>query len=76
MVVQKVNIRETRGIIHFGNATISGINVEFAYDYKADKFTGIAYDIYAASGIFEEGGRDTPQEYIVGRAISKYLKSL
>ena len=74
MEVQKIQINETRGIIQFGTAIISGINVEFAYDPKADKFTAIAYDEYKASGIFDEGGRGVSQEYLVGRKISKALR--
>ena len=74
MEVQKIIINETRGIIQFGTALISGVNVEFCYNPKLDKFTAIAYDIYKASGIFDEGGRDVPQEYLVGRKISKAIK--
>jgi hypothetical protein len=75
MTIEKIKINETRGIIQFGTATISGINVEFSYNAKEDKFTGIAYDKYRASGIFEEGGRSTPQAYLVGRIIAKALKT-
>ncbi len=75
MTIQKIKINETRGIIQFGTATISGINVEFCYNPIYDKFTAIAYDKYKASGIFEEGGRDRPQEYLVGRIISKALRT-
>lgn len=74
MEVQKIQINETRGIIQFGTAVISGINVEFCYDPKSDKFTAIAYDKYKASGIFDEGGRDVAQSYLVGRKISKALR--
>jgi hypothetical protein len=76
MEVQKITINETRGIIQFGTAIISGINVEFGYNAKDDKFTSICYDYYKASGIFDEGGRSTPQEYLVGRKISKALRCL
>ena len=74
MEVQKIQINETRGIIQFGTATIEGINVEFCYNPKADKFTAIAYDKHKASGIFDEGGKDVPQAYLVGRKISKALR--
>jgi hypothetical protein len=74
MEVQKIQINETRGIIQFGTAIISGINVEFCYNPKADKFTAIAYDKHKASGIFDEGGRDVPQAFLVGRKISKALR--
>lgn len=76
MEVQKIQINETRGIIQFGTAIISGINVEFCYNPVADKFTAIAYDKYRACGIFDKGiSRDVPQEYLVGRLISKALKT-
>ena len=68
--------KETRGIIQFGTAIISGITVHFCYNIAADKFSAIAYDKYAASGVFSEGGKDVPQEYLIGRTISKALKSL
>jgi hypothetical protein len=74
MEVQKIKINETRGIIQFGTAIISGINVEFCYNPKLDKFTAIAYDEQKASGIFDECGKDVPQEYLVGRKISKAIK--
>ena len=74
MKVQKIQINETRGIIQFGTATISGIDVSFCYNYISDKFSAIAYDKFKASGIFDEGGKDVPQEYLVGRKISKALK--
>jgi hypothetical protein len=74
MEVQKIKINEVRGIIQFGTATIHNIDVEFCYNPKTDKFTAIAYDEQKASGIFDEGGRDVPQEYLVGRAISRCLK--
>ena len=76
MEVQKIKIYETRGIIQFGAAIISGINVEFSYNPKSDKFTAIAYDKYKASGIFDEGGKDVPQAYLVGRKISKAINSV
>jgi hypothetical protein len=76
MKVQKIKIKETRGIIQFGTAIISGIEVNFCYNLYCDKFSAIAYDKYKASGIFDEGGRDVPQEYLVGRKISKALKNL
>ena len=76
MIVQKIKINETRGIIQFGTALISGISVEFAYNPKSDKFTAIAYDKYKASGIFDEGGKDVPQGYLVGRKISKAINNL
>jgi hypothetical protein len=76
MQVQTIKINETRGIIQFGTALISGINVEFCYNFKEDKFTAIAYDARKASGIFTEGGRDVPQTYLVGRVISKALKNI
>jgi hypothetical protein len=75
MIVQKVKINETRGIIQFGTAVISGVSVEFSYNPKCDKFTAIAYDKHRASGIFDEGGKDVPQAYLVGRKISKALRS-
>ena len=75
MEVQKIQINETRGIIQFGTAIISGINVEFCYNPKIDKFTAIVYDKYKASGVFDEGGRDVPQSYLVGRKISKFIKN-
>jgi hypothetical protein len=74
MEVTKIQINETRGIMQFGTATIEGVNVEFCYNPKADKFSAIAYDKYAASGIFDEGGKDVHQSYLVGRKISKALK--
>jgi hypothetical protein len=74
MEVRKIKINEVRGVIQFGTATIHNINVEFCYNSKTDKFAAIAYDKYKASGIFDEGGKDVPQEYLVGRAISKSLK--
>jgi hypothetical protein len=76
MEVSKIQINETRGILLFGTATINSINVEFCYNPKIDKFSAIAYDKYAASGIFDEGGKDVPQAYLVGRKISKALKQL
>jgi hypothetical protein len=76
MEVQKIQINETRGIIQFGTATIGCINVEFCYNPKSDKFIAIAYDKHKASGIFDEGGKDVPQEYLVGRKISKALLKL
>jgi hypothetical protein len=76
MEVQKIRINETRGIIQFGTATIEGIEVEFCYNPKSDKFTAIAYDEQRASGKFDEGSsRDVPQEYLVGRKISKALRT-
>jgi hypothetical protein len=75
MEVQKIQINETRGIIQFGTAIISGVNVQFCYNPKSDKFTAIAYDEQKASGIFNEGGKDVPQEYLVGRKIAKSLKN-
>ena len=74
MKVEKIQINETRGIIQFGTAIISGINVEFCYNPKADKFTAIVYDKQKASGIFDEGRKDQPQGFLVGRKISKALK--
>lgn len=76
MEVQAIKIIETRNIILFGTARISGIDVLFSYDERSDKFTAIVYDKYKASGIFDEGGRDVPQEYLVGRIIRPALKSL
>jgi hypothetical protein len=76
MELQEIKINETRGIIQFGTAVISGINVEFCYNCKADKFTAICYDKHKSSGIFPERGKDCPQEYVVGRFISKALKTL
>ena len=59
-----------------GSALISGIEVHFGYNPTSDKFTSIAYDKHAASGIFPEGSsRDVPQAYLVGRFISNALKS-
>lgn len=75
MKVQEIKINETRGIIQFGTAIIEGINVDFCYNPKLDKFTAIAYDKHKASGIFDEGGKDVPQTYLVGRKISKALKN-
>jgi hypothetical protein len=75
MEVQTIKINETRGVVQIGTAIISGIEVEFCYEQKADKFLSIAYDKYKASGIFDEGSsRDIPQTYLVGRVISKALK--
>jgi hypothetical protein len=76
MNVQSIKINEIKGIIKSGTALISGVNVEFCYNFKEDKFTAISYDKYKASGIFTEGGRDVPQTYLVGRVISKALNAL
>jgi hypothetical protein len=76
MEVQQIKINETRGIMQFGTAIISGINVEFCYISKSDKFTAVAYDKYRASGIFDEGGKDVPQAYLIGRKISKALRAI
>jgi hypothetical protein len=73
MTVQEIKINETRGIIQFGTAVISGVRVEFCYNYREDKFTAIAYDQYKANGIFPEHTGRT-QGYSVGRAISKALR--
>ena len=75
MTIEKIKLNEIRNIIQFGEATISGIHVLFSYNIKNYKFTNIAYDKYKASGIFDEGGRDTPQEYLVGRVILKALRT-
>lgn len=69
MKVENIKIKETRGIINFGTALISGIDVEFCYNFKTNKFTAISYDKYKASGIFPEGN----QIYLVGNIIKKAL---
>jgi hypothetical protein len=77
MTTTKILITETRGIIQFGTAIISGIDVSFCYNTISDKFSAIAYDKFKASGIFPEGSsKDVPQSYLIGREISKALKNL
>lgn len=77
MNVQEIKIRETRGVIQFGEALIDSVSVYFSLNTKNNKFTSIAYNEYEASGIFPEGSsRDVPQSYLVGRAILKSLKTI
>jgi hypothetical protein len=44
------------------------VDVEFAYNKTADKFTAIVYDIYQSDGKFPAVHN---QKYLVGRAIAK-----
>lgn len=74
MKVEKIQINEIKGIMQIGTATIEGIDVNFCYDPQADRFTAIVYDKYKASGKFDEGGKNVPQAYLIGRKISKALK--
>ena len=68
MIVEEIKIQEVRHLITFGCAKINGVEVEFAYNKKDDKFTAIVYDVYQADGKFPEVHN---QKYLVGRAIAK-----
>jgi hypothetical protein len=76
MEIQAIELEKTAGILYKGQSVISKINVYFYYNPLLDKFTAIAFDKYKASGIFHEGiTRDQPQEYVVGRFLSSYIRS-
>ena len=76
MNIESIKINETRGIMQIWSAIISGVDVRFIYDPKADKFQHIYYDVYEAIGRFDKGStRDVPQKYLVGRLISKHLRT-